>query len=90
LRRTALSASGTGIQGEHVIDPRWEDGSDSPAIPWKRVWVRAGTAALADAMSTAALLMDREELAEFASSLDGPDAVWVDDGGKVVHLPGGA
>jgi thiamine biosynthesis lipoprotein len=87
LRRAALSASGTAIQGAHVVDPRFDEDAAPPAIPWKRVWVRAGTAALADAMSTAALLMDPEELAEFAASPDGPDVVWVDDGTEVRPAP---
>jgi len=83
LYQAALSASGTGIQGAHVIDPRFDEDAAPPSIPWKRVWVRTRTAALADAMSTAALLMAPEELAEFAASPDGPAAVWVDDGNEV-------
>ena len=80
LQSTALSASGTGIQGGHIIDPR---GETTTPPPWKRVWAIAPDAAMADAMSTAALLMTPEELAEFAASPDGPDAVWSDDGEKI-------
>jgi thiamine biosynthesis lipoprotein len=88
LRGRAFSASGTGIQGSHVVDPREGagDGGDNAPIPWKRVWVLAPDAALADAMSTAALLMDAGELAGFAAGADGPDAVWADAGTRLAEF----
>jgi thiamine biosynthesis lipoprotein len=61
----ALSASGTGIQGAHVVHP---DTGGSPEYAFVRVWVVAPSAALADAYSTACLLMDEEEIQGFAGA----------------------
>lgn len=52
LHQSALSASGTAIQGSHIVSP---DGLDG-VYPHSRVWVLAASAAVADACSTAALL----------------------------------
>ncbi len=65
LAEEALSASGTGFQGAHVLHPD-AAGYDFPYI-FRRVWVVAVSAAVADAFSTACLLMDRDELAAFHS-----------------------
>lgn len=54
LREQALSASGFGIQGVHLLSP---DGH-LPDPSLKRAWVLHASAALADAWSTAVLLMD--------------------------------
>ena len=54
LQNEALSASGTGIQGSHIIPP----GGNPENLPFERVWVIRNTAALADAWSTALILMD--------------------------------
>lgn len=72
LGRGAVSASGTGVQGAHIVDPC---GGGCPG-EFVRVWVvvaagaraaaRPATAAVADAYSTACFLMSEEELARFA------------------------
>lgn len=54
LRNQALSASGTSIQGCHIVSPR----SNENNCQHDRIWVLANTAATADAWSTAALLME--------------------------------
>ena len=64
LTGRALSASGTGVQGAHVIHPDSPD--DEPPYLFKRVWVLARTAAQADAYSTACLLMTAGEIHAFA------------------------
>ena len=64
----ALSASGIGRQGAHVVHP---DTGGAPEYAFARVWVIAPSAALADAYSTACLLMDEEEIAGFANSQRG-------------------
>jgi thiamine biosynthesis lipoprotein len=61
LCQQALSASGTGFQGAHVLHP--EDRNH--AYRFARVWVVAQRAAVADAFSTACLVMSEEELQEF-------------------------
>ena len=63
LSGQALSASGFEVQGYHVIDPRTglPAGKDR-----KRSWVFAESAALADALSTAALVMTTDEIDQFS------------------------
>jgi thiamine biosynthesis lipoprotein len=52
VQGSALSASGTGIQCNHIVNPS----SRKDPCPPKRAWVRTRSAAIADAFSTAALL----------------------------------
>ncbi|MEX0325577.1 MAG: FAD:protein FMN transferase [Puniceicoccaceae bacterium] len=69
LKNAALSASGLGIQGSHILAP---DGS-APEYAFKRVWVSLASAALADAWSTAAMLMNPPTLMELLP----PDALYM-------------
>ena len=62
LRNRALSASGTGIQGSHIVDPSISHGH--PHYRFRRVWVLAPAAAPADAWSTTLMLMPPEQAAE--------------------------
>ncbi|MEM8953305.1 MAG: FAD:protein FMN transferase [Verrucomicrobiota bacterium] len=66
LSRQALSASGLGEQAAHVVHP---DTGRAPEYCFRRVWAVAANAALADALSTACLIMNEEELAGFSASL---------------------
>ena len=54
-----MSASGTAVQGFHIIDPR----SGQPATHRTRCWAKAPTAAEADALSTAFMVMADAEIA---------------------------
>ncbi|MGB0744751.1 MAG: FAD:protein FMN transferase, partial [Opitutales bacterium] len=67
IHAQALSASGTGIQDEHIIAP---DGSMAPSY-YPRTWVIHRTAAWADVWSTAAMLMQKDELTDIAAKMDG-------------------
>ena len=58
LKEQALSASGTTIQGSHIISPDDEQTSYAHT----RIWVIHSNASKADAFSTAALLMNPDEL----------------------------
>lgn len=58
LANLALSASGLGARGSHIVDPR----TGRPAESRRRAWAIAPTAALADALSTALLVMTDAEL----------------------------
>jgi len=60
LTNNALSASGTGIQGDHIVHPGGAEAM--PASPCRRVWVVASTAALAEIWSTALMLVAPEEI----------------------------
>ena len=84
LAQRALSASGTEIQGSHIIDPRGE-GAGRAVTP-KMLWTIARTAAMADAMSTALMLMERAEIEEFLSVDDLIEAVFINDGGAVEEV----
>lgn len=63
LANSALSASGTGIQGNHIISPLSPEDA-SPDYAFKRAWCLAETAAMADAWTTALMLMTPEEISE--------------------------
>ncbi len=67
VKDTALSGSGFELQGEHVVDVRRHGAARRWAQAW--VWCRQ-SAAVADALSTAALALSSRELAAAARSLD--------------------
>lgn len=79
LKNQTLSASGIGIQGSHIISPR--ENANGYAYP--RIWLLNTSAALADAWSTAAMLMKKDELAELAAS---DVTVYVDQGDAITEL----
>jgi thiamine biosynthesis lipoprotein ApbE len=56
----ALSASGIGIQGGHIVHPGGNEAS--PAGGCDRIWVLAADAALAEVWSTALMLVDPRDL----------------------------
>lgn len=62
LRRHAIGASGFAVQGAHILDPL----TGAPAAP-RRAWALAPSAAVADAISTAAMVLSPDELAELCA-----------------------
>ena len=66
LSNQALSASGVGIQGSHIVSPIEHT---APDYTFKRAWIIQPSAAMADAWSTALMLVDAEQLRTF----DAPD-----------------
>jgi len=75
LEGEALSASGIGIQGSHIVHPDDEQPADS--CDFKRVWLTDSLAASADAWSTAVMLMTQSQIEELAQSR--PGALFVED-----------
>jgi len=69
LMDRALSGSGTEVKGDHIFDPR----TNKPAKGHKAVWVSHPVAALADALSTAFMVMNIEEVRAYCK--EHPD-VW--------------
>ena len=65
LRAGAVSGSGFELQGAHIVDVRRK----TAARRWAQTWSRAASAAVADALSTAALSMDAAELERACSAL---------------------
>lgn len=77
IKNQALSASGTGIQNEHIVTAtELENTYRHP-----RVWVLHTSATWADVWSTAAMLMPAEELKEKAGHFAGLFAENPDSGG---------
>lgn len=77
LHNMALSGSGKEVKGEHILDPK----TGKKARGHVSVWVSHSSAALADALSTALIVMGSEEAAQFCRENPG---VWV----KVVEHSG--
>jgi thiamine biosynthesis lipoprotein len=67
LTDRALSASGKDVQGAHVLDPR----QGEPAGGHEKAWAISPSAAVADALSTAFMVMDRLEVETFCRSHEG-------------------
>jgi thiamine biosynthesis lipoprotein len=61
LRGAALSGSGTAVKGNHIVDPQ----SGSPATHFQMAWAGATTAAEADALSTALMVMRKDAIQDF-------------------------
>jgi thiamine biosynthesis lipoprotein len=69
LKNRALSGSGTEVKGEHIFDPR----TNKPAAGHLGAWVSHPSAAVADALSTAFMVMNTEEVQSYCS---GHPDVW--------------
>lgn len=67
LKRAALSGSGKAVKGAHVLDPR----TGQPALGHTRTWAQAPSAALSDALSTAFMVMSKEEVDAYCESHPG-------------------
>lgn len=61
LRNRALSGSGTEVKGEHVVDPR----TGRPAAGHAAAWASHPSAAAADALSTAFMVLSTGDVAGF-------------------------
>ena len=71
LSHQALSGSGVQIQGEHIIDPR----SCLPARDKSRAYARADSAARADALSTAFMIMSLDEIKTYCQTYEKTAAI---------------
>ena len=58
IANAAIGASGADVKGAHILDPR----SGEPCHRYARTWACAGSAATADALSTAWMLLERDEI----------------------------
>lgn len=58
LRQASMSGSGVAVQGRHIIDPR----TGQPAMHRTRAWALAASAAMTDALSTAAMVLSDMEI----------------------------
>jgi FAD:protein FMN transferase len=60
LKNCSLSGSGLAVKGKHILDPR----TGQPAERENRTWALADTAAESDALSTAAMVLSKNEINE--------------------------
>jgi thiamine biosynthesis lipoprotein len=70
LRHAAIGASGTTVQGAHILDPR----TGASAAGFFRAWALHPSAAMADALSTAWMVLDRATIAEVCGRCPGAQA----------------
>jgi thiamine biosynthesis lipoprotein len=84
LENQSLSASGTGIQGAHILHPWGPEAM--PATPCDRIWVTASTAALAEIWSTALMLVEPAAIPEVLAGEAEVAAVHADLAGRVERL----
>jgi len=71
LDNRALGSSGTAVKGEHIIDPR----TGQPVPAGHRTWAAAATAAAADALSTAWMVLSPVEIEEICAAHPGIGAI---------------
>ncbi|HEY4415740.1 MAG TPA: FAD:protein FMN transferase [Verrucomicrobiae bacterium] len=60
LKNCSLSGSGVAVKGRHILDPR----TGQPTARENRIWALADTGAESDALSTAAMVLDKNEINE--------------------------
>jgi thiamine biosynthesis lipoprotein len=88
LTSGALSGSGTQARGEHIIDPRTGGPSDGPLA----AWVICHTGAVADALSTALMVMSVQEATDYCQARPDITALLVvpdetqPEGGRIIRL----
>ncbi len=83
LHDRAISSSGTRVKGQHIIDPR----TGRPAQGAIRTWVSCPSAAVADALSTAFMAMNREEIERYCKGHSDVWAILLIEDGMSVNPP---
>jgi len=83
LANQALSASGTAVKGSHIIDPR----TGRPAEDRLRAWAVAPAAAIADALSTAFMVMSSEEIRAYCRRFSASAHLLSPTGNACMHIP---
>jgi thiamine biosynthesis lipoprotein len=87
LSKQSISASGTAIQGSHIIHPGGE--TAMPAEPCRRVWVTAPTATLAEIWSTSLMLLEPGDIPDFIAGEQTLSTVHLQIDDRPVLLPRG-
>lgn len=78
LRDASLSGSGRKLHGDHIIDPR----TQTPAVTKIAAWAVAPSAALADALSTAFMIMPAEAISLYCRSHESVAAMVAETEGR--------
>jgi thiamine biosynthesis lipoprotein len=82
LWNRALSGSGTEVKGRHILDP----GTGRPADVHRAAWVSHPEAAIADALSTAFMVMTTAAVRHFCSRHPEVWALIIEPGGSTVDF----
>jgi len=85
LEEEALSASGTSIQGCHIVHPH-SDNARTSTQP-VRIWARSRTAAMADAWSTALMLVPPMDLDTLPSDVNRLRSIYLEDDSGFKKFP---
>lgn len=86
LRDRAMSGSGALLHGRHIIDPRRGRPAEGPIA----AWAEAPSAAVADALSTALMVMSADEASAcFASLPECAGTALTDEKGNLLHFGAG-
>lgn len=80
LRNEALSGSGTEVKGAHIVEPQ----SGQPATAHLAAWAVCPSATLADALSTAFMLMPTKRVAAFCAAQPEIAAYVVEPDGRLL------
>ncbi|MBF0196200.1 MAG: FAD:protein FMN transferase [Planctomycetes bacterium] len=73
MLNSSLSASGKAYQGDHIIDPR----NKKREYKHMRVWIHHEQASYSDALATAGMTMDINELRKLKNNCEGLIAIWI-------------
>jgi len=84
LTAQALGASGTEMQGRHIVHPRGDESGETYLS--NRVWAVAKTATCAEAWSTALMLMSQEEVSAAIVRQDTLSHAYAELNGRVEEL----
>jgi thiamine biosynthesis lipoprotein len=82
LRNQALSGSGTEVKGAHIINPK----TGKPAKRHLAAWAIHPSAAAADALSTAFMMMERENIGHLCAANPGLVAFVVEQDETLVRI----
>jgi len=80
LKNEALSGSGEFAKGSHIIDPR----KGRPVTGRLSAWSLCGEGAMADALSTAFVIMEREKIRALVEAREGVSAMIAESRGKEI------
>ncbi len=84
LANQALSASGRGIQGQHLVHPGGFEAM--PIQVCRRVWAVAATATQAEIWSTALMLLEPTAISDFIAGEEGLSRVYREWHGEIENL----
>ncbi len=84
LRNEALGGSGTEVQGPHILDPR----TGRPSRGHLAAWATSPSAAIADGLSTAFMVMSTDEVKACCAAHEGITAYVVNQDGTIIHMGG--